>query len=130
MAVRTVPLRLSLVNTVLPMEGRGDRLRRFLIDKTGGRHGWVNALEEASGVRRQTLSAAMGARSNPDLATITAIADAIGVRPFELLAAMDGDVAVSLADPRAQEAIREAVEAEVSARLGPRQEPPGRAGAA
>lgn len=112
------------------METRGDRLRRYLIAKTGGRHGWVNALSEASGVKRQTLSSAMGDRSNPDLATITAIAEAVGVRPFEVLAAMDGDVAVSLTDPRAQEAIQAAVEAAVAERLGPRQEPPGRAGAA
>lgn len=111
-------MRLTVVNTVLPMESRGSRLRRYLLAKTGGSHGWVQKLAADSGVKRQTLSAAMGDRGSPDLHTIDQIAEALGVRPFEILAAMDGDVAVSLTDPAVRQAMREEMEALLDERLG------------
>lgn len=106
----TVPLRLTVVNTFLPVESRGDRLRAYLLDKTGGRRGWVNELAAKSGIKRQTLSAMMGDRSTPDLETLYAIAEAIGVRPFELLAAMDGDGPVVRYDEQLRTMIREEIE--------------------
>lgn len=105
-------------------------MRRYLLSQTGGEHGWVNELAERSGVKRQTLSAAMGDRGTPDLRTIDAIAEALGVRPFEILAAMDGDVALPLADPRVRQAMREEMDALLDERLGPRQGPAARSGAA
>lgn len=112
------------------METRGTRLRTYLLTRTGGAHGWVNELASKSGVKRQTLSAWMGDRTQPDLASLEAIARVLGVRTFEIVAAMDGDVAVSLADPRVLDALRSEIEAALDARLGPRRGTSGQAGAA
>jgi transcriptional regulator with XRE-family HTH domain len=130
MTRRTVPLGLTVVNTVMPMETRGSRLRAYLLTKTGGAHGWVNELASRSGVKRQTLSAWMGDRSQPDLASLEAIGGVLGVRTFEIVAAMDGDVAVAVTDPRVREAIREEMESLLDERLGHRPEGDGRSGAA
>lgn len=110
LATRTVPLCLTLVNTVLPVETRGGRLRQFLLERTGGQHGWVNKLAGRSGVKRQTLSAWMGDRTEPDLASLYAVAEALGVRPFELIAAMDGDGPVVRYDDQLRAVIREEIE--------------------
>jgi transcriptional regulator with XRE-family HTH domain len=110
------PSRLSVVRTVFPVESRGTRLRHYLAQRTGGRRGWVNDLAAKSGVKRQTLSAMMGDRSAPDLKTIDAIADALEIRPFEIVAAMDGDVALSVADPRVRQAIRDEIDAALDER--------------
>lgn len=104
------------------METRGTRLRAYLLLKTGGAHGWVNDLATRSGVKRQTLSGWMGDRTQPDLASLEAIARVLGVRTFEIVAAMDGDVAVSLLDPAVRSALRQEIEAALDERLGPRRE--------
>lgn len=106
----TVPIVVPLVNTFLPVESRGARLRQFLLDKTGGNHGWVNALAAKSGVKRQTLSAWMGDRTSPDLDSLDAVATALGVRLFELVAAMDGDGPVVRFDDQLRTMIREEFE--------------------
>lgn len=114
------------------METRGSRLRAYLLAKTGGAHGWVNQLATASGVKRQTLSAWMSGRTQPDLASLEAVATVLGVRTFEIVAAMDGDVALSLTDPRTKEVLRPLLEellAERDARRPPGR-PPGPDGAA
>ena len=100
------------------METRGGRLRRFLLRETGGATGWVNALADSAGVKRQSLSAWMGYRADPDLASIYAIAKALGVRPFQVLAAMDGDgdvAPLTLIEERALQLVDRALDA----RLGP-----------
>jgi transcriptional regulator with XRE-family HTH domain len=104
------------------METKGTRLRAYLLSKTGGAHGWVNELATASGVKRQTLSGWMGDRTQPDLGSLEAVARVLGVRTFEIVAAMDGDVAVSLLDPAVREALRQEIEAALDERLGPRRE--------
>lgn len=106
----TVPPSLSLVNSVLPVETRGVRLRRYLLARTGGRHGWVNELADATGIKRQTLSAWMGNRAVPDLASLDAIAQALEVKTFEIVAAMDGEQAISLIDPTTRETMRTMLE--------------------
>lgn len=111
LADRTVPLSFPLVNTLLPVETRGARLRQFLLERTGGEHGWVNALAAKSGVKRQTLSAWMGNRTDPDLESLRAVADAIDVRLYELVAAMDGEGPVVRVDDRLREMIRQEIEA-------------------
>lgn len=129
-ARRTVSPRLTLVNSLVPMESRGHRLRRYLLRQTGGAHGWVNELASASGVKRQTLSAWMGDRTQPDLASLAEVAAALHVKTFEIVAAMDGELAVSLTDPRAREALRSEIEAVLDERLGPRRDTDARNGAA
>lgn len=126
-SLRTVPTRLTLVNSVLPMTTRGERLRAYLLGKTGGAPGWQKRLVEQSGVKRQTISKWTSPTFDryPDLETLEAIAAALGVRPFEILAAIDGDVAVSLTDPAVRQAMREEMEALLDERLGPPRGPRG-----
>lgn len=114
------------------MTTRGDRLRSYLLAKTGGRSGWQAELVKRSGVKRQTISKWTNPSFDryPDLETLAVIAGALGVPTFEIIAAMDGEVAVALSDPRARAAMREEMEKLLDDRLGPRQEPPGRSGAA
>lgn len=114
------------------MTTRGERLRSYLLTKTGGASGWQKQLVIASGVKRQTISKWTSATFDgyPDLGTLAIIAKSLGVPTFEVIAAMDGEVAVSLSDPRARAAMREEMEALLDQRLGPRQAPPGRSGAA
>ena len=97
-------------------------MRAYLLAKTGGRSGWQGELVAKSGVKRQTISKWTKATFDryPDLETLESIAAALGVRPFEILAAMDGDVAVSLLDPAVRQAMREEMEALLDERLGPR----------
>lgn len=107
------------VNTLLPMETRGTRLRRYLLRLTGGPPGWVNALADKVGVTRQTLGNWMGDRVRPDLQSIEALAAALDVRPWQVVAAMDGDEAVPLdeVERRVREMVPGAV-AEFLARQG------------
>lgn len=126
---RTVRPWVPLVNTLLPVETRGVRLRRYLMTQTGAPHGWVNSLAKESGVKRQTLSAWMGDRATPDLLSIEAIARALGVRPYEVLAAMDGEGPVVRVDDQLREVLREEIESAIDERLGPRREARGRADA-
>ena len=114
------------------MTTRGERLRSYLLARTGGKPGWQAQLVKESGVKRQTISKWTNPAFDryPDLETLGAIAHALGVPTFEVIAAMDGDVAVALNDPRARAAMREEMERLLDERLGPRQEPPGQAGAA
>lgn len=73
-------------------------------------------------MKRQTISKYTSPTFDryPDLDTLATLAVALGVRPFEILAAMDGDVAVSLTDPAVRQAMREEMEALLDERLGPR----------
>ncbi len=114
------------------MTTRGERLRAYLLAKTGGAPGWQGKLVADSGVKRQTISKWTNPTFDryPDLETLAAIAGALGVPTFEIIAAMDGEVAVALNDPRARAAMREEMELLLDERLGPRQAPPGRSGAA
>jgi transcriptional regulator with XRE-family HTH domain len=132
LSTRKVPPALSLVNSLVPVTTRGERLRAYLLAKTGGRPGWQSELVTQSGVKRQTISKWTNPKFDryPDLETLAAIAGALGVQTFEVIAAMDGDVAVSLSDPAVRETLRSEIEAILDERLGPRQAPPGRGSAA
>src|SRR5438067_1908500 len=116
-SLRTVPRALSLVNSLVPMTTRGERLRAYLLARTGG--------------KRQTISKWTNPAFDryPDLETLAAIAKALNVPTFEIIAAMDDDVAVSLIDPRTKDAMRSMLEellAERDQRRPPGM-PPGRA---
>lgn len=122
---RKVPLSAAYVNRLLPMTTRGERLRAYLLATTGGRPGWQTELVERSGVKRQTISKWTNPKYDgyPDLSTLAAVAQALGVATYEIIAAIDGDQAVSLVDPRTKDAIRAVVEellAERDARRPPR----------
>lgn len=104
------------------MTTRGDRLRAFLLERTGGHTGWQTELVEASGVKRQTITKYTRSAYDayPDLGTLAQLAKGLGVKTFELVAALDGDAALNLADPRMTPALQVLVDAVLDARLGPR----------
>jgi transcriptional regulator with XRE-family HTH domain len=112
------------------MENEGARLRSYLLAKTGGKRGWVNDLCGAAGLKRQTLSLWMSGKTSPDLDSLSALARALHVRRYELVAAMDGDLALAETDERTREVLRQEIEAVLDERLGPRREARGRSGAA
>lgn len=119
---RTVPLRATVVNTLVPMTTRGERLNAYLQATTGGRRGWQAKLVRESGVKRQTIT--KWTREDfdgyPDPETLAVVADALGVRPWEIVAAADGDQAVSLTDPGTKEAMRGILEELLAERDAPR----------
>lgn len=114
------------------MTTRGDRLRSYLLAKTGGRSGWQAELVAASGVKRQTISKYTSATFDryPDLGTLATLAAALNVETFELVAAMDGETPAMRLDDRFREAVRSEVEAVLDERLGPRRGRPAQPGAA
>lgn len=114
------------------MTTRGDRLRAYLLTQTGGRSGWQRDLVAASGVKRQTISKWTAATFDgyPDPEALAAVAKALGVRPFEIVAAIDGDVALNLTDPRVDATLRQLIDSVLDERLGPPRADGGRAGAA
>lgn len=115
------------------MTTRGERLRSFLLTRTGGAPGWQTALVAKSGVKRQTISKWTNPKFDayPDMATLELVADALSVRPFEILAAIDGDgPVVRVQDQVTRDELQAAIEAALDERLGPRREGRGRAGAA
>lgn len=75
------------------MTTRGERLRAYLLQQTGGAPGWQKALVEASGVKRQTISkwTAPTYDGYPDPDALAQVATALGVKPFQIWAAIDGD---------------------------------------
>lgn len=90
------------------MTTQGERLRAFLEERTGGQRGWVTELARSTGIERVSLYAYFGGRVQPDLSTITRLSDAVGCRPYEIVAAMTGDwPVVSVHDPALREMLRE-----------------------
>jgi transcriptional regulator with XRE-family HTH domain len=74
------------------MTTRGERLRGFLLARTGGTPGWQARLVEASGVKRQTISKWTNPAFDryPDLEALAQVAGALRVETWEIVAAMDG----------------------------------------
>lgn len=102
-------------------ETPGSRLRAYLLEKTGGKHGWVNKLERDTGIKRQSISAWMNNRGRPERVSIDTLAAALGVRPYEIVAVLDGDGPVArVDDERLWEALEPRIERLLDERLGPR----------
>lgn len=95
------------------MTTRGERLRRYLAEKTGGRRGWQAELVERSGVKRQTITKWTHPEFDryPDLEALAQVAAALDVTTAEIVAAMDGDAPVVALDDRLRTMIREEIEA-------------------
>lgn len=110
LTMRTIHNMPTYVNRLLPVTTRGQRMRSYLAARTGGRRGWQRALVESSGVQRQTITKWTHPDYDgyPDLDSLAAVASALGVRPWEVVAAMDGDD-VQL-EPGLETAIRRVVE--------------------
>jgi transcriptional regulator with XRE-family HTH domain len=104
------------------MTTRGDRLRSYLFTKTGGKVGWQGDLVEKSGVKRQTISKYTASQYDayPDLGTLSQLAKGLGVQTFEIVAAMDGDPALNVLDPRVEEALVRLIDRLLDERQVPR----------
>ena len=120
--LRTVPPSLSFVNTLFRVSTRGARFAAYLARRTGGRQGWQAKLVRDSGVKRQTITkyTRQDFDGYPEMGTLALIAQALDVRPFEIIAAIDGDEPVVALDAQAREAVRAEIEAILDERLGPR----------
>lgn len=129
---RTVHLRALGVNTFVPVNTDGSRLRAYLSEQMGNRYGWPTRLAKKSGVKRATLYKWFRDASQPDLASLADIARALNVSRAEIVAAMDGQAPVVRLDERTRELMAEELErllAERDARLRG-QTPRGGSGAA
>lgn len=114
------------------MTTRGERLRAYLLAKTGGASGWQARLVEESGVKRQTISKWTSPTFDryPDLEALADVARALNVGTFEIVAAMDGAQAVDLSADRTRAILAEVVEAALDARGVPPRRAPRTGGAA
>lgn len=123
--MRKVPPALTVVNTVVPMTTRGERLRSYLLRMTGGKSGWQKELVAASGVKRQTISKYTSETydGDPDLGTLRQLAAGLRRPLFEVIAAMDDQQAISLTDPAVRATLRDLLEELLDERDGRR--PPG-----
>lgn len=95
---------------------QGARLRAFLEHATGGRHGWVTDLATAAHVRRQTVYDWFSGKGAPSLESLDAIATALDVKRYEIVAAMDGDAPVMELDSRMKEYVTQELERLIAAR--------------
>ncbi len=91
---RTLRLLVSGVNSLVtdmeePTETPGELLRAF-VEAHKGHRTWTDLAEHA-GVRRQTLYDWFSGKDKPSMASLRVLAEALRVRPYQLVAAMDGD---------------------------------------
>lgn len=115
-ATRTVPLRYTVVNTVVPMRTGGAqqrpwgyRFKRLLLDEyldthpdARGDHGFQAWLVRASGVKRSTIGTWWSSGKRPDLASLAKVRSALpGLTVTQMVAAIEGveiDVKTAAAD--------------------------------
>lgn len=109
---RTVRPRLTVVNSVVPTvsENRtpdgtdtpGRRLERYITARWGRGKGGIRGLCSATNIAPESMYAWFRGETEPQLGSLTKIAEALGVSRVEVLAAMDGQ----LAEPSEEQARR------------------------
>lgn len=104
-------------------------MQRFLVEQTGGRRGWQADLVARSGVKRQTITKWTNPKFDgyPDMAALAQVAEALNVRPYEVVAYLDGDGPVGSLEMIESRAL-ELMDRALDERLGPRRD--GHRGAA
>lgn len=127
---RKVSLRALPVNSVVTVDTEGARLKSYLAQLMGDKYGWPTELSKNSGVKRATLYKWFRGASTPDLESLRAIAEQVGVSRAQIVAAMDGQVPIVSLDDRTTAALEELIERRLEERLGPRSEGRRRPGAA
>lgn len=89
------------------MDGsEGERLRAYLAAKMGGRYGWVTKLAREARVKRGTLYSWFEG-NEPSLGALGDVARYLKVTRAEMVAAMDGELAPTAADPALRQAMLE-----------------------
>jgi transcriptional regulator with XRE-family HTH domain len=111
-------------------------LEAFVRSRWGRNRGGIRGLARESHVSAETIYRLFNGEGQPDLATLTQLAEALGVKRHELLAAMDGEGPVVALDEQTKAAVRQELAellpeflAELGVRLPPRT-PRERGGAA
>ena len=131
LAGRTVRPYLTLVNRVVTMRAEeGERLRGYVEAHWNRRKGGVRGLCRKLNASPETIYSWYRGETEPNLGSLEALATALEVRRWEIVAAMDGDLVLAAADERTRQALRAEIEAVLDERLGPRKEARARAGAA
>jgi len=77
-----------------------------------------------AGMTPETLYSWFRGETSPSFDNLGAIAGALEVRRFQLVAAIDGEAPVIALDPQTRDAVRSEIEEALDARLGPRRERP------
>jgi transcriptional regulator with XRE-family HTH domain len=83
---------------------QGKQLRRFVRTKWDGS---TTELAERMGVTRQTIDRWFRGENDPQFAALEELARVLGVRRWEIVAAIDGDHAVAPDDPELLDVIAE-----------------------
>lgn len=112
----------AVVNRLVPMTTRGARLRAYLGLRLGNQPGWLASLVARSGIKRGTIGKWTNPKYDgyPELASLASLADALGVRLSELVAAIEGEPPPATLDDETRALVRAEVEAALVERLGPR----------
>jgi transcriptional regulator with XRE-family HTH domain len=120
---RTVRSSLTVVNTVVPVDAEGadspgERLRSYIDARWGRRKGGIRGLAAKLNVSAETMYEWFRGEREPNLDHLTRMAEALGVKRSEILAAMDGEAPVVALDDATRRAIREEIEAVLDERRG------------
>ena len=110
--------------------GSGDRLRAFIEARWTRRDGGLRGLCRKIGVVPETLYGWLRGDNDPSLGGLAALADALGVSRWQIVAAMDGETEIVPLDDRTRQAIREEVRAAVAEDRAQRGSPREQSGAA
>lgn len=104
---RTVPARLTLVNSLSTVRAEeGDRLRAYIEARWPRSKGGIRGFSRKAGPTPETLYSWFRGETSPSWENLEAIATTLGVKRFQLVAAMDGDAPVVRLDAATREALR------------------------
>ena len=101
-SVRTVHSGRALVNIFRTVNAeQGDRLRVFVETHWGRRKGGMRGFCRAVGTTPETLYSWFRGETDPSMSSLAAIADALKVKRYEIVAVMDGEGVVAPVDAAA-----------------------------
>jgi hypothetical protein len=99
--------------------GSGDRLRAFVEARWSRRNGGIRGLCKRMQVAPETVYGWFRGDNDPSLGALATMASVLGVKRWEIVAAIDGDEAVGF-DESGRDQLRDLVESVLDERLGPR----------
>jgi transcriptional regulator with XRE-family HTH domain len=103
--------------------GSGDRLRAFVEMRWSRKRGGIRGLCREMNVAPETAYGWFRGDNDPSLGALATMAAILGVKRWEIVAAIDGDEAVGY-DEAGRDQLRELVESILDERLGPRRPAP------
>jgi hypothetical protein len=122
--VKTVHRRQHVVNTLPTVRtDQGDRLRQFIERRWPRSRGGLRGFCAAAGIHPETLYAWFRGETEPNLGSLGQLAATLGVRRWEIVAAMDGDTTTQLS-PETEMALETMIRSTVERILDERGIPP------